>query len=85
MSSAGQQGSGGDEGSSATRPPKWERLGSVVENKTTLLARSLELLKTIIGPGYTDWRDVPHELKMAIWGALQVVLLLTFTFIFKYN
>ena len=83
MSSSGQYGSGGDEGDEATRSPKWGKLRSVVENKTALLARSLELLKTIIGLGYTDWRDVPHELKMAIWGALQVVLLLTFTFIFK--
>ena len=87
MSSSGQHGSGGDEGSSATRLPKWGKLGFVVENKMALLARSLALLKTIISPGYTDWRDVPHELKMSIWGTLQVVLLLTFIFIFifKYN
>ena len=75
MTSSGR-GSGGDVGSSASRPPKWGKLGSVVENKMTLLARALELLKAIVGPGYTDWRAVPIDLKLNIWGALKVLVYL---------
>ena len=75
MSSSGFGGSGGDEGSSAPRLPKYGKFGITVENKSELLARSLELLKTVIDPGFMSWKEVPYELKLAVWAALQVIFI----------
>ena len=75
MSSSGFGGSGGDEGSSAPRLPKYGKFGITVENKSELLPRSLELLKTVIGPGFMSWKEVPYELKLAVWAALQVIFI----------
>ena len=75
MMSSGFGGSGGDEGSSAPRLPKYEKFGITVENKSELLARSLALLKMVIDPGFMSWKEVPYELKLAVWAALEVIYL----------
>ena len=82
MMSSGLGGSVGDEDSSTPTLPKYGKLGMAIENKMGLLARSFELVKTIIGSGYTSWREVPNELKLAIWVALQVMYL--YLYLYEY-
>ena len=84
MISSGLGGIGDDEVSSAPRLPKYGKFGITIENKSELLVRSLEMIKTVIGSGYRSWKEVPYKLKLAVWATLQVIYLYLYEY-FNFN